>query len=331
MLRSMYLKFIESNKDNALVDDPMEVEIVESDVDLDNSDIVEPDYDPPKQMGDPSVGVTEENREAAQVPKSMAMDALLEGKLDTAIDHLTEAIILNPKSAILFASRANVFVKLKKPNAAIRDAEAALKINADLGKGYKARGMAKVQLGLWEEAVKDLRTTSKLDFDEEAIMMLKKVEVNVKKIVEHRKKYENLRKARGERKAELERLRKMQEAHDEFASMLKDGQVILIDSAEDLKTKLNAASKLSRLAIVYFTAKWCGPCCHIGPIYTTIASKYPKAVFLKVDIDEVREAAAEWRIQSIPSFYLSKNGEVVHEQLEISMNSLQNKIIHHYV
>lgn len=328
MLRSMYLKILKSNIANALVDDSTEVEIIESDVDLDKSDVVEADYDPPQQMGDPSVEVTKENREAAQVPKSMAMDAILEGELDKAISHLTEAIVLNPKSAMLYASRANVFVKLKKPNAAIRDADAALKIDADLGKGYKARGMAKVQLGLWEVAARDLHMASKLDFDEEATMMLKKVESNVKKIVEFRQNYENLQKARVQRKAELKRLRQMQEAR-EFASLLKDGQVNRIDSSKDLKTKLNAASKMSRLAVVYFTAAWCGPCGHIGPIYTSLASKHPKAVFLKVDIDEVREAAAEWRVQSIPSFYLSKNGGVVAEQLEISMNSLEEKIIEH--
>lgn len=72
------------------------------------------------------------------------------GNLDKAISLLTEAIVLNPKSAMLYASRgtsqyvklcymflhclksflfsASVFVKLKKPNAAIRDADAALKV-----------------------------------------------------------------------------------------------------------------------------------------------------------------------------------------------------------
>lgn len=80
-------------------------DIIESDVELDNSDVVEPDNDPPQkvggqmkvevmvsfmfhsltspplcwQMGDPSVETTEENRDAAQLLKSKAMDALFEG------------------------------------------------------------------------------------------------------------------------------------------------------------------------------------------------------------------------------------------------------------
>lgn len=35
--------------------------------------------------------------------------------------------------------------------------------------------MAKVMLGLWEEAARDMHMASKLDFDEEATVMLKKV------------------------------------------------------------------------------------------------------------------------------------------------------------
>lgn len=48
-------------------------------------------------------------------------------------------------------------------------------INDDFGKGYKARGIGKIMLGLWEEAARDLRMATKLDFDEEATVLLRKV------------------------------------------------------------------------------------------------------------------------------------------------------------
>ena len=47
MLRSKHLKTVESNKDKVQL---LEMEIVESDVELDDSDVVEPDYDPPLQV-----------------------------------------------------------------------------------------------------------------------------------------------------------------------------------------------------------------------------------------------------------------------------------------
>ncbi|RDX66268.1 TPR repeat-containing thioredoxin TDX [Mucuna pruriens] len=170
-------------------------DIIESDLELDDADVVEPDNDSPQKMGDPSAEVTEEQREAAQLAKSKA--------LDEALDQLTEAILLNPHSAILYATRASVFMKLKKPNAAIRDADTALKINPDSAKGYKIRGMSRALLGLWEEAANDLHVASKLDYDEEIGMALKKVEPNAHKIEQHRRKYERLRKQKEQKRAPI--------------------------------------------------------------------------------------------------------------------------------
>ncbi|XP_021909437.1 TPR repeat-containing thioredoxin TDX [Carica papaya] len=180
-------------------------EIFESDIELDDTDAVEPDNDPPQKMGNPSVEVPEENRDGAQLEKIKAVNAISEGKLDEAMYHLTEAIMLNPTSAILYATRAGVFVQLKKPNAAIRDADAALQINPDSAKGYKMRGLARAMLGQWEAAASDLHTASKLDYDEEIGLALKKVEPNVHKIEEHRRKYERMRKEVEVKRADRER------------------------------------------------------------------------------------------------------------------------------
>ncbi|XP_020680547.1 TPR repeat-containing thioredoxin TDX isoform X1 [Dendrobium catenatum] len=205
-------------------DDDDEDEIVESDIELEG-EVVEPDDDSPQKMGDPSVEVTEENRDAAQMSKAKAVDAISEGKFEDAIDYITEAITLNPTSAILYATRASVFVKMRKPNAAIRDADAALQINSDSAKGYKSRGMAKALLGKWEEAAFDLHTASKLDHDEEIHSVLKMVEPNLQKIEEHHKKYERLKKEREQRKAERLRLRAEavdRKAESEYLSVLQD-------------------------------------------------------------------------------------------------------------
>ena len=84
------------------------------------------------QMGDASVEVTEENRDTSQTAKGKAMEAISEGimsyeqyiasmnwghergfwwifcdtgNLEEAIEHLTEAILLNPTSAIMYGTR----------------------------------------------------------------------------------------------------------------------------------------------------------------------------------------------------------------------------------
>ncbi|XP_027919509.1 TPR repeat-containing thioredoxin TDX isoform X1 [Vigna unguiculata] len=310
-------------------------DLVESDIELDNADVVEPDNDPPQKMGDPSVEVTEENRNAAQLAKSKAVDAISEGNLDEALDQLTEAILLNPQSAILYATRASVFVKLKKPNAAIRDADTALKINPDSAKGYKIRGMSRAMLGLWEEAASDLHVASKLDYDEELSTVLKKVEPNARKIEEHRRKYDRLRKQKQQKgdpvktEASVKKEQETETQVQEALSALKDGQVIGIHSTGELEKKLSAASKTSRLAILYFTATWCGPCRFISPIYTSLAEKHPKVVFLKIDIDEARDVAASWNISSVPTFFFVKNGKEVDSVVGADKSTLERKIAQH--
>ncbi|KAJ0104828.1 hypothetical protein Patl1_19578 [Pistacia atlantica] len=320
-------------------------EIVESDIELDNTDIVEPDNDPPQKMGDPSVEVTEEMRDAANAAKLKAMDSISEGmalsycKPDEAIDQLTEAIMLNPTSAILYAARAGVFVKLNKPNAAVRDANEALQINPDSAKGYKVRGMARAMLGQWEDAANDLHVASKLDYDEEIGSVLKKVEPNVRKLQEHRRKYEKLRKEKDLKKAGREKQKRQAEAESKpkacsclmvcLLAIDMQRDVMGIHSISELETKMNAATRTSRLAILYFTATWCGPCRFISPVYTSFASKYPKVVFLKVDIDEARDVAAKWNISSVPTFFFIKNGKEVDTLVGTDKSALEKKIAQH--
>ncbi|KAK9071762.1 hypothetical protein SSX86_008191 [Deinandra increscens subsp. villosa] len=203
-------------------EDQEEDYIIESDIEFEG-EFVEPDNDPPQKIGDSSVEVTDENRDASQEAKAKGMKAISNGNLEEAIQHLTEAILLNP-SAIMYAARAAVYIKMKKPNAAIRDADAALKINPDSAKGYKSRGIAQSMLGQWEEAAKDLHVASRLDYDEEISSALKKVEPNVHKIEEHRRKYDKLRKEREDKKSERERKRRQAEAKAAYEKAKKQEQ-----------------------------------------------------------------------------------------------------------
>ena len=78
-------------------------------------------------------------------------------------------------SALTYAKRAECFLKLKKPVAAIKDADAALALNPDSAKALKARGLAQRMLGAWEAAAKDLGAAQGIDFSEEVVQPLKLV------------------------------------------------------------------------------------------------------------------------------------------------------------
>lgn len=310
-------------------------DVIESDIELDG-DVVNPDNDPPQKMGDPSIPVSIENREAARILEARAAEATSEGKLQEAIEHLTEAILLNPNSDTLYESRASAFLKLNKPNAAIRDIDAALQISPDSAKSYKARGMAKAKLGQWKESAKDLHNASKLDNDDEIHGILQKVESNVHKIEEHGRKYEHMQKNEGTIKVEARYGKKEQtlgsKASDSgsndsrYLAALQEGDTINIRSSKELKTKLNAATTLCRPTVLYFTAKWCGPCRFMGPLYKTLAEKHHNIVFLKADIDKVGDAAKKWNVSTVPTFFFLMNGEEVDKLVEADKRYLEKKI-----
>ncbi|KAK2151090.1 hypothetical protein LSH36_376g04093 [Paralvinella palmiformis] len=135
-----------------------DAETEESDLDIDNEGVIDPDNDPPQEMGDESVEVFKHSR-----------------NLEGAIELYTEAIKTNPHSAALYAKRASIFVRLSKPNAAIRDCDKAIALNPDSAPAYKWRGKSHRLLGNWESAAKDLATSCKIDYDDDANELLKTV------------------------------------------------------------------------------------------------------------------------------------------------------------
>ena len=70
--------------------------------------------------------------------------------------------------------------------------------------------------------------------------------------------------------------------------------------------------KNNGLVLVDFFATWCGPCKMIAPILSEIAEKYKGKVKVgKVNVDEQNELAMEYRIESIPTLKLFKDGQLI--------------------
>ena len=68
----------------------------------------------------------------------------------------------------------------------------------------------------------------------------------------------------------------------------------------------------SKLALVDFSATWCGPCQMLAPIIEELSDELDGEVdFYNADSDENMELAQEYDIHSIPALLLFKNGEVV--------------------
>ena len=129
-------------------------------------DLMTPDTDPPAEMGPASAGdLSDADMEKVSELKMAASEALSSGEFAAAVEKFTSVIKLQP-SPLVYAKRADAFLKLKKPNAAVRDAAKALELNPDSAKALKVRGMAHRFLGEYEKAQADLSQAQRIDYDD---------------------------------------------------------------------------------------------------------------------------------------------------------------------
>lgn len=69
--------------------------------------------------------------------------------------------------------------------------------------------------------------------------------------------------------------------------------------------------KSEKVIMVDFWAPWCGPCRSVAPIMEELANEFDgKARIAKVNVDEEGDLVSKFRIMSIPTIMLFKNGEV---------------------
>lgn len=85
--------------------------------------------------------------------------------------------------------------------------------------------------------------------------------------------------------------------------------MVLTVTSENFDDKVMNSDKP---VMIDFWAAWCGPCRMVAPVMEKLDENYSdQAVFGKINVDEETELAEQFRVMSIPTLYVIKDGQVV--------------------
>ena len=79
--------------------------------------------------------------------------------------------------------------------------------------------------------------------------------------------------------------------------------------------------------LVDFWATWCGPCQTMGPVVDELAQELTDVKVGKVNVDEQMALAREYKVMSIPTFLVFKDGKVAERTLGVQEKSELEQLI----
>eukprot|EP00072_Mus_musculus_P055811 XP_006538264.1 PREDICTED: thioredoxin domain-containing protein 8 isoform X1 [Mus musculus] len=97
-----------------------------------------------------------------------------------------------------------------------------------------------------------------------------------------------------------------------------------IKNMSELKELFSDAG--NKLVVVEFSAKWCGPCKTIAPVFQAMSLKYQNVTFAQVDVDSSKELAEHCDITMLPTFQMFKYTQKIFECHGADAKQLEKKI-----
>ncbi len=86
------------------------------------------------------------------------------------------------------------------------------------------------------------------------------------------------------------------------------------DDGMSVEEFLKRTENKEKIVFAYFKAEWCAPCVKLKPVMEQLqAEEKEKVEILIIDIDENKKLAQHFEINTLPLFYIYKNGKKVWE------------------
>ncbi len=92
----------------------------------------------------------------------------------------------------------------------------------------------------------------------------------------------------------------------------------------------NEVEKYEGLVVIDLYADWCGPCKMLAPAIEELENEYADVKFCKINVDNERELALSFKVQSIPTVAFVKEGTFLDMSVGLVLKDKLAKMIEEY-
>ncbi|CAN8294204.1 unnamed protein product [Cochlearia groenlandica] len=105
-----------------------------------------------------------------------------------------------------------------------------------------------------------------------------------------------------------------------------NSRVVKVNSTESWDFYLNQAKNQGCPVVAHFTTSWCIPSVYMNSYFQDLASTYKDALFLIVDVDEVKEVAKRLQVKAMPTFMFLKDGNVMDKLVGANPDEIKKRV-----